>query len=176
MQSAVFGRKGQPDGTGETAQPTAAFGRKGEPDEEMARKREAFIQAERARAAAGEGDFGTGDGPGLTAAAAAQPAPAAEKSKAMAYLLWFLACTLSAHRFYLGAYRSAVTQVGGWVFGWLLVWMSTFDKNDGDVALVGMLIMVAASIWMLLDVFFIPDLYRKAVRPRPQNALGSTFA
>jgi hypothetical protein len=93
----------------------------------------------------------------------------------VAYLLWFLACTISAHRFYLGAYRSAVTQVGGWALGWLLVWMSTFDKNDGDIALVGMLIMAAASIWMLLDVFFIPDLHRKAVQPRPQNTLGSTF-
>jgi hypothetical protein len=155
---------------------TVTFGKKGLANGDMARKREAFIQAERARSAAENGTSGGngGSAPGLTAAAGQAPVRVVtEKSMLVAYVLWFFACAISAHRFYLGAFRSAAAQAGMWITGWLTIWAGATTKGS-SLPFFGLALMGVAGIWMLVDVFLIPGLHRKATQPRQDFA--ATFA
>lgn len=162
MRSATFGRKGPAGGP---SQPST-FGTEDEPDDEMARKREAFIQAERARAAAENDAFGGGE-PGLSSVAYSKPlafdgssAPI-EKSIQLAYFLWFFGSVLSAHRFYLGAYRSAVAQCGSWMIGMLITW-ATMEATDDFLPMIGVFLTLGSSAWMLFDAVLIPGLLKQA--------------
>jgi TM2 domain-containing membrane protein YozV len=178
MAGGGFGRKGlQP---GETAAPPArGFGARAaalpEADDPFARQREAFIAAERARRAAESGTGGSYRGdlrespPPARASRASQGSTGSRKSMGIAYVLWFFACVLSAHRFYLGAWRSALVQLGMFVGGWLVaaitVWSGTAETGGpGGIGLVGPFTMIGALLWMLFDAFLIPGLCKRANR------------
>ena len=150
------------------------FGRKGltgdQGEDSLARKREAFIAAERARRA----EEGLAGGRHEMAGAATRNYrnAAPEKSLLLAYLLWFFACLVSAHRFYLGAWRSALVQLGLLFGGATLVWIAA-ATNTGFSGYVGAPAMIFSLLWMLADVFLIPGVHRRA---RSQAGLVTVFA
>lgn len=161
-----FGRKGL--GPGQSA-PSAP--RPTRPaDDEIARKREAFIAAERARR--GETESG-----GVTEVAEryrstghtpfSQVRP--ERSLFMAYLLWFILGQISAHRFYLGAYQSACIQAACYVLA--LVFLASGAFVPGAV------LGVVWALWIIADVFLIRGLHRKLCRqPGEAAAEAAAFA
>lgn len=157
----------------------STFGRKGTDDSEMARRREAFIASERARNGALQEDARLGAAPpapdadqvardlGLPADRRAYAQP---KSMMLAYVLWFFACAISAHRFYLGAYQSALMQLGGWFGGLAILWAGASTKGE-TMAFAGLIVMGASGLWMLVDVFLIPGLVART-RADPARAFA----
>ena len=71
-----------------------------------------------------------------------------QKSLLLAYVLWWFAGAISAHRFYLGAFQSACVQLGFFVFGLAFVFMGE------PWAFLGAFLFVVWAIWILADVFF----------------------
>ncbi len=150
-----------------------------DPGGEIARKREAFIAAERARRSeehGGDGDRGTGwdggTGGGVSDIAShfrgtARP----QRSLWTAYLLWFILGQISAHRFYLGVTRSAFIQLGLFIGSLLLI--ATAGTNTGP-AFVGMGLFAVWIVWILGDVFFIHKLHKAYCRG--PDEVGSVFA
>ena len=138
------------------------FGRKGmSGDDEMARRREAFIAAERARQA--------NPAPEESAVPSARlgfatPSPASfrlPKSVGTAYLLWFVLGQMSAHRHYLGYHNTALAQSGLLIGGWLLVF-------TGNLSF--LIAPLLGGLWVLADAFTIPSMCRDAnARARGQN-------
>jgi hypothetical protein len=156
-----FGRKGLVLGQ-EPAQ-RAGFGRAGiashavtvsPVDDELAQRRAAFLAAERARA-----DVVTG---GLTDAARqfTYAADRPQRSMVLAYVLWFFFCTLSAHRFYLGATQSALLQAGLWIGGGLIAAIGVLSSVQ-VIAILGGMAMIGSAVWQLLDLFLIPGVHRQ---------------
>ena len=138
------------------------------PSDDLARKREAFLAAERARR--GEsGEGGLSSSGGGYCAAAVRP----ERSLAMAYVLWFLFGQFSVHRFYLGRFQSAVIQFALAMFSWMLI-LGGIGGGSGSMGLAGFAVLVVWGLWVLSDVFFIHSIHRKHCR-RP-GELVSTFA
>jgi TM2 domain-containing membrane protein YozV len=155
---------------------TTGFGRKGvtqsDPaDGEIARLREAFIASERARRAE-EGELPENGYHGAGVAAtiprahrasrSSKTASHTEKSLFLAYILWFFACVLSAHRFYLGAYGSAVAQAGTFLGGLLMLMFVASTTHADGWGFIAAGAMAIASIWMLADVFLLPGMHRRA--------------
>jgi TM2 domain-containing membrane protein YozV len=81
------------------------------------------------------------------------------KSLVIAYALWFLCYALSAHRLYIGAYRSAVVQSGMFLTG---IGMIVAAGNDTTSALctAGYLAVGASGLWILADALLLPGLCR----------------
>ncbi|MBT2134219.1 TM2 domain-containing protein [Croceibacterium sp. LX-88] len=136
----------------------------GDPD--LARRREAFLASERARKAEAGDDHSNEGG-------AFKGKPTGDRSLPMAYLLWFILGNLSAHRFYLGAYQSAVIQFFVGVFSWMLIFTSA-TTGDGGFGIAGFAVLVGWGLWVLGDVFFIHRLYKRRYR-RPSE-VAATFA
>lgn len=166
-----FGRKGL--GPGESARGALRPTRPAA-DDDIARKREAFLAAERARRVDAEG--GVSDlaaryrSSGHTAFSQVRP----ERPLYMAYLLWFVLGQISAHRFYLGAYRSALVQVGLFAF-----WVSSAFVFAGKFDTVGPIVAVALiawAAWVIGDVFFIHRIHRKLCRQPGEAAAAAAFA
>ena len=138
---------------------SAGFGRKIDPQaDEMQRRREAFLAAERARHVEAvtphfDGTLGVRSGGG--------------KSVALAYLFWFGCGTISAHRFYLGFPRSALIQASLWFVGWLMVLGGFF---------IALLAVGAAVIWMIRDAFLLPGLCREANNRARGPDVAAAFA
>ena len=149
----------------------ATFGRKGSDDGEMARRREAFIAAERARAAsAGEAPPPSARpsySPSLQASAAPRVVVLPEKSVGMAYLLWFFLGALSLHRFYLGYATSGAVQVGLWLVGWgTVISGSAF----------GVFLLIGWVVWLFGDAFLIPAMARRKNEEARAAATSYAFA
>ena len=147
-----FGRKGL--GPGESA-PGALRPTRPAADDDIARKREAFLAAERARRVDAEG--------GVSDLAARY-----QSSGHTAF------SQTSAHRFYLGAYRSALVQVGLFAF-----WVSSAFVFAGKFDTVGPIVAVALiawAAWVIGDVFFIHRIHRKLCRQPGEAAAAAAFA
>ena len=168
-----FGRKGL--GPGETA-PSAPRATRPAADDDIARKREAFLAAERARRAEVEG--GLSDlavryqGTGHTPFSQVRP----ERPRFMAYLLWFVLGQISAHRFYLGAYRSAMAQVGLF-FSWVILALAAPKSSHDTLGPVLAVLVIGWILWIIGDVFLIRGLHRKLCRqPGEAAAAAAAFA
>src|SRR6478735_8281065 len=172
-----FGRKGlagqpvQPQHYGHAAQDSleglrnAARGsfhtQPGNP--QMSAKVNAFLAAERARETQPAGNPGVAQA-GLSDFAAnyrstAKPA----RNLTMAFVLWFFAGQVSAHRFYLGAYRSAFAQLGLFAL-WLTLGISGSAADGAALEPIFLVALAAWSFWILGDVFFIRRLHRQLCR------------
>ena len=169
-----FGRKGLEPGQSAPGAPRVT---RPAADDEIARKREAFIAAERARR--GETESG-----GVSDVAAryqstghtpfSQVRP--ERSVWMAYLLWFILGQISAHRFYLGAYRSAIAQTGLF-FSWVVLALAAPTRSHDTLGPVLAVLMIGWIIWVVGDVFLIRGLHRKLCRqPGEAAAAAAAFA
>jgi TM2 domain-containing membrane protein YozV len=140
----------------------ASFGRKGSAtaQSDLAARRAAFLAAERARPR-------QEPRPDEELIAPRQGPPIAPKAAGTAYVLWFFAGGLSAHRFYLGFPVSGIMQLVLTPTGYMLM----LSKSPS-----GLLVTVVAGLWILADAFLIPGMIRKAnARGRGVN-LASTFA
>lgn len=86
------------------------------------------------------------------------------KSAPIAYLLWFFAGGIGAHRFYLGRPLSAIVLLGLTAIGVLTI----------VVAGIGLLPLAVAGIWLLVDLFLIPGMvqsHKETVRRRLTNQI-----
>lgn len=126
---------------------------------DLARKREAFIAAERARSAEARSEEARRDGRAhSTDPTLLLPERKPRRSLMMAYLLWFIAGQLSLHRFYLGAYRSGAAQVGCWVLALILIMLKAIVP--------GIVVFAGTLLWVLGDVFMIHRIYRTRCEPK----------
>lgn len=135
---------------------------------------EAFLASERQRAreaSAGASGRSEGDVSPFTAGYPDSARP--ERSLGMAYLLWFILGQVSAHRFYLGAYRSAVAQVGLFAF-WLGLALSTPEGAQNTVGPILAVAVIGWALWLLADVFFIRGIHRRLCRQRGDAAAAFT--
>lgn len=83
----------------------------------------------------------------------------------VAYLLWFFLGAFGAHRFYLGKVGSGIGML-------ILFWLGIFTF----VFIVGWVLLIAYSIWWLVDAFLIPgmiDADRRAKRTEIANEIGA---
>ncbi|HEX8192083.1 MAG TPA: TM2 domain-containing protein [Allosphingosinicella sp.] len=95
-----------------------------------------------------------------------------EKSIGIAYLLWFFFGGFSAHRFYVGATATACIQLFLNIGGLFMLLSGAMSKDTGSAGF-GLLMMAAAGIWLIVDIFLIPGLCRRAGsggRPGPAAA------
>jgi hypothetical protein len=170
-----FGRKGLPPGENaggglRNGGPAARISRPAaQPgaDDDLTRKREAFLAAERARK-------GKTNEAGLSEYAQSYTAMARPKrSLVMAYVLWWTCGGVSAHRFYLGALQSAFIQLGTMLLAIMLVLSA--DSAGAGMGLIGVAIMFGWGIWVIGDVLFIHKIHRKHCRQANQTDV-SVFA
>jgi hypothetical protein len=141
------------------------------PDDEMARKREAFLAAERTRR----------DGAGQAGRSSVgeqyqDPTVKPERSLVVAYLLWFILGQISAHRFYLGAYKSAALQLG-----LMVAWIGlALGAPRGSYNMLGPLLAVLVIgwiLWILGDLFLIHRIHRaRCRRPGEAARVAEVFA
>lgn len=155
------------------------FGRKPSASDDIARKRAAFVASERARA----------DNPAPRPAMrpmspvesmqiAAQRLPertAPEKSLLIAYLLWFLLGQISAHRFYLGAYRSAIVQASCVFGGAVIIIFETYSKSPSGI-LFGLIPMIVGLIWLFFDLFLMPGIKARIESQTQRRDYSAVFA
>jgi TM2 domain-containing membrane protein YozV len=73
----------------------------------------------------------------------------ATKSAGTAYLLWIFLGGFAAHRFYLRRTLSAVIFLAVWWGGWATIALG-----------VGIFLVAAGAIWLVVDLFLIPDMAR----------------
>jgi TM2 domain-containing membrane protein YozV len=88
-----------------------------------------------------------------SAMAFAPTSSGSEKSLIVAYVLWWFAGIIGAHRLYLGAAQSGLGMLGLF-FGGIAVGLA-------DVPIVGVPMIVASFGWALVDAFLIPGLRRR---------------
>lgn len=139
------------------------FGRKIDPQaQEMARRREAFLAAERARNPASHQSA-----PPPQLGSPGGRSAGGHKSLALAYILWFGCGAVSAHRFYLGFTTLAIVQVSLWFVGWMMVAAGIY---------VALIFPLAAAFWLVVDAFLMPGLCRRANERRRQFQVAGAFA
>ena len=73
------------------------------------------------------------------------------KSVGVAYLLWFFLGGLGGHRFYTGKTGTAVTMLALTILGILLAALG-----------VGLVLLLVAAVWEIIDAFLIPGWIRNA--------------
>lgn len=167
-----FGRKGL--GPGQSA-PSPSRTTRPAADDDIARKREAFIASERARRAE-EGGGGISEIAAHYGGSARFPLTRVrpERSLFMAYLLWFILGQISAHRFYLGAYRSAIAQVALFFF-WVALALAAPERSYNTLGPVLAVLVIGWILWIVGDVFLIRGIHRKLCR-QPSEAAAAAFA
>jgi len=77
-----------------------------------------------------------------------------QKSLTVGYILLFIFGQLGFHRFYCGLTESGVTQLCIGVAGWVALWFFSF--------LSGAIIFAILGLWLLIDIFLMPRMIRKA--------------
>ena len=137
------------------------------PLDELAALREEFLEQERQRRA--ELARRNGEMSELAVTYDAKPAGKAgpgsktisERSVGMAYALWALFGFVSAHRFYLGATRSAWVQAAVFVSGFVIMQIVENNPEAGMLVFAGILLLMAWGIWIIADAFLTLRLARK---------------
>jgi hypothetical protein len=142
----------------------------------------AFLAAERSRNPSVE--------PGLSDVAAnfdsAQPprpagqklpqyaSPKSDRSIILAYVLWYFGGAFAAHRFYLGATRSAAVMAGlfwgGLLLGFFMSHQSSLSVGGLFVPPLWAAMILGWIVWAIVDIFLIPGLTKRANAPRAELA------
>lgn len=128
------------------------------PDDDLARRREAFLEQERARRKQ------NGSHPAPSYAGEIDRVPSGsftskpDRSMMLAYVYWWFAAGAAAHRFYLRAYPSAFAMLGLFWGGLALI---AITRSAFPAVFVG-----AWFVWVIADAFLIPGLTRKANAPQ----------
>lgn len=79
-----------------------------------------------------------------------------DKSMLLAYVLWWFACSIGAHRFYLGAYGSGAAMLGLFILSFAVMFV---------MPPVGLAMLAGWLLWVIADAFLIPGLVRTANQP-----------
>lgn len=170
MQGGGFGRKGLGEGAAPPQRGVIPAQRAPSVDSEMAAKRAAFIAAERARQL--DGDFPERAGEDhhpdysertedLLRQTPYRTAAGKKKSLMLAYVYWYFAGPVSAHRFYLGETSSAIKQSGAFFCGLIVMTIGFFAQSHA-ITVGGVISICLAFGWIMLDMFYLPGLCRKA--------------
>lgn len=173
-----FGRKGVVAGvtppsasTGFGQHRTAAADR----DDGLSAAARAFLAQEHGNRGSRSDDAGA-LGPGHSG----RSASGGERSMLLAYVLWWFAAPLGAHRFYLGAYRSAIAMFtlfwGGILLGAVMSKQSTVSAGGVFVPPVGISMVLIWIVWCLVDAFLIPGMVRRWRTAHDRPGLDSVFA
>ena len=146
-------------------------------DQGLSPQARAFLAAERNRRSA---DPASKPSSAYATAALLQPTSArAPKSLVVAYVLWWFGATFAAHRFYLGAFRSALAMAGlfwgGLLLGFLMSKQSSIVGGVG-VPPLWVLMIMAWFVWCFVDLFLIPGLRRRQAEGRATEGLATVFA
>ena len=88
-----------------------------------------------------------------------------KKSLAVAYLLLIFLGPLGVHRFYLGKTGSALVMLALSVIGWATLFI-----------VVGLVFLVAVGIWVVVDVFLLPEIVRQDQERLRQKLTLETMA
>ncbi len=134
-------------------------------------------------AAAPRRNFGTTAGPGYhdsgisneqaREAIGMRPAPKPEKSLMLAYVYWYFAGMIGAHRFYLGAHKSGGYQLGLFLGALFCLFLAAGGKTLGMFGFLGLAGLLGCFVWILVDMFLIPGLRRKMARDHNYNSVFS---
>ena len=89
--------------------------------------------------------------------AAKSGAAGTNRSMVLAYVLWYFAAAIAAHRFYLGAIQSAIAMTALFWVGLLTMYF---------VPPLGLVLFGGWFIWAIVDMFLIPGMVR-ATRAAP---------
>jgi TM2 domain-containing membrane protein YozV len=150
------------------------------PDDGLSPQARAFLAAERARGSEQQAPVDPTSSPVAWATRPSATKPKSDRSMIVAYVLWWFGAFLAAHRFYLGAHRSAVAQLGlfwgGLVIGGLMSKKSTIWIGGLAVPPPGVMMILICMIWVVLDVFLIPGLMRRYRASQQSETLGHVFA
>lgn len=149
-------------------------------DESLSPEARAFIAAERARKPE---DARPSDPMASAAASAMRLSPRKAKhgrSMLIAYVLWWWGTPLAAHRFYLGAHRSALAMLGlfwgGLAIAAMMSKQSTSWVGGYAVPPPGIMMILIWMIWALLDAFLIPSLMKHYRAANKGDELTHVFA
>jgi TM2 domain-containing membrane protein YozV len=108
-----------------------------------------------------------------------QPIPKSDRSLLIAYVLWWFAAPLAAHRFYLGAYKSALIMLGlfwgGLFLAMLMSKKSTIALGGVFLPPPGIAMILICIVWWLVDLFLIPGVRRRHSGSEREN-LSTVFA
>lgn len=185
--SGGFGRKGVlasapvPRGFGAATGPVPrAAAPVADPGDGLSPAARAFLAAERAR---GVNQTPANDPVASATASAMRLAPTKPKrdrSMMVAYVLWWFGAFLAAHRFYLGAHRSALAQLGLF-WGGLAIAAMMSKKSSlwiGGLAVPppGIMMILICVVWVILDIFLIPGLMRRYRAAQRGENLAHVFA
>lgn len=184
-----FGRKGVGAGGGDEGAPTmrpvpprvqarspmAPATQRGD----MSPQARAFLEAERQRR--GEPEQARAPMSAYDSAALLKPSTGApaRKSLLLAYVLWWFGPAVAAHRFYLGAYRSAFAMAGLFWGGLALgALMSSKGSGAGGSSIPPFWVLMIGAwfVWCLVDAFLIPGLRRQQAERGGEAALRNVFA
>jgi TM2 domain-containing membrane protein YozV len=148
------------------------FGRRGvisgaaEAEASLSPQARAFLAAERGQPATPRPE--TRRMSAFESAALLQPVTAQPtKTLWLAYLLWWFAGPIGAHRFYLGAYQSGALMAALFVGGFAIALAN---------AIAGAMLILFCLGWTLVDLFLIPGLRRRTVAPANGQALANVFS
>lgn len=149
-------------------------------DDGLSPEARAFIAAERARKPE---DMRSSDPMASVAASAMRLAPSKAKprrSMVVAYVLWWWGTPLAAHRFYLGAHRSALAMLGlfwgGLAIAAMMSKQSTSWVGSYAVPPSGIMMVLIWMVWALLDAFLIPGLMKQYRAANQTDELTHVFA
>jgi hypothetical protein len=79
----------------------------------------------------------------------------------IAYVLWWFAAPIGAHRHYLGAHKSGLVMMGLWIGGIAFI-LSGLSGMQYVMLGMGMIMGTAAFIWFVIDAFLIPGMVRRS--------------
>lgn len=149
-------------------------------DDGLSPEARAFIAAERARQPK---EAQSADPMVSAAASAMRLSPGKRKSSRsmlIAYVLWWWGTPLAAHRFYLGAHRSAVAMLGLFWGGLAIAAMMSKQSSNwvGGYAVPppGIMMVLIWMIWALLDAFLIPGMMKRYRAANRTDELTHVFA
>lgn len=83
-----------------------------------------------------------------------------ERLMIIAYVLWWFAAPLGAHRHYCGAHVSGFVQMGVWIAAFGIMLMAAAANSTAGVVL-GLAALVGAGLWFIVDAFLIPGMLRQ---------------
>ena len=105
--------------------------------------------------------------------------PKSDRSMVVAYVLWWFGALLAAHRFYLGAHRTALAQLGlfwgGLAIAALMSKKSTIWIGGLAVPPLGIMMIIICIFWVIIDVLLIPGLMRRYRASQHTDTLAHVF-
>lgn len=167
-----FGRRGLASPAGNTSSGAATFGSARnfgagfdhgsddrDPEDEYSPQMRAFLAEERKSRGAGmePGISEIAARTSIKPKAAKSGAAGTNRSMVLAYVLWYFAAAIAAHRFYLGAIQSAIAMTALFWVGLLTMYF---------VPSLGLVLFGGWFIWAIVDMFLIPGMVR-ATRAAP---------